>query len=251
MTCHRLIGLIMILFMSLSPQLRGATPTPPPTSLPTTQPQTAQFIRQLRAGTPQKIVFFGTSLTQGGAWPGQVREVLEAAFPKLVAFHNSAKGGENSTWGLANVQTSVIDQKPDVVFIEFTTNDAVDRFHLSVDEARANTEQIIDAIRKARPDCEIILQIMNPVTDRPIGHAGHRGKLEDYQQMYRDLCMARGLLLIDHMPAWRTLLAEGIEAFHKYVPDGLHPNAEGYAKYVTPTILTTLGLDSPKIHQKR
>ncbi len=211
---------------------------------PATQPamEKAAFVRRLDAGTPQKIVYFGTSLTAAGGWSSQASAALEKAYPRLVTFHNGAQSGENSAWGLSAVQKNVVDQQPDVVFIEFTTNDAVDRFNLSIEQAKANTNAIINAIRAARPECEIILQVMNPVIDRPPGHSGHRSNLASHQQLYRDLAKERGLLLIDHMPAWTRLLEQGEPAFRKYVPDGLHPNSEGYTAHVIPTILRAIGI---------
>ena len=145
-------------------------------------------------------------------------------------------------WGVANVQAKVIDKKPDVVFIEFATNDATDRFKISLEESRANLETIVDRIKTALPQCEIVLQIMNPVIDRPEGHAGWRPFLTRYQQMYRDLAQERGFKLIDHTPAWQAVLDKGPDAYHVFVPDGLHPNNLGYKTLVTPHILKAIGV---------
>lgn len=203
------------------------------------------FVEKLKAKVPQKVVYFGTSLTQYGPWVGQVSAALEKAYPGLVTTYNGGKSGENSKWGLEHVQANVIDQNPDVVFIEFTTNDAVERFHLSVQDARTNIQTMIDRIRKARPECDIILQIMNPVIGKPKGDSGYRLDLPAYQQMYRDLGKEQNLVVIDHMPAWQSLLDQGEDKFREYVKDGLHPGGPGCAKYVTPTILKTLGVVVP------
>lgn len=206
----------------------------------TTKP--AAFVQLLNAGKPQKIVFYGTSLTHYGPWVKQFADALDKAYPGLVTTHNGAQAGQQSRWGLANVKERVIDQQPDVVFMEFTTNDAVERFHMPVEEAQKNTEGIIDAILAARPQCQIILQIMNPVVGYPPGNNSHRLDLPAYQQMYRDLGKARGLMVIDHMPAWQAVLDKGEDEFKKYVPDGLHPGGPGCAQFVTPTILAQLGV---------
>lgn len=208
----------------------------------------AAFVRNLDAGKPQKIVFFGTSLTQYGAYVGQVQKALTAAYPNLVTFHNGAKAGEQSRWGLANVQANVVDQRPDVVFIEFTINDAVERFKMPVEESKANHEQIIDKILAANPDCQIILQTTNPVVGKE-GTPSHRKDLPAYEQMYRDLAKSRGLLLIDHAPTWKAVLDKGETEFKKWVPDGVHPNGPGWATYVTPTILKTIGV--PAVVEKK
>jgi len=207
---------------------------------------TSPFVQRLKSGVPQKIVVFGTSLTAGGAWSTQMKSALDGAFPGLVTLVNCGGSGMTSEWGVANCQSLVVNQNPDVVFIEFSVNDAVDRFHMSLAQSRANLEAIINGIRIARPSCEIILQVMNAVIDRPEGDAGWRPKLPLYQQIYRDVGAEHGLLVIDHMPAWQSLLDQGTNAYHTYVPDGLHPNAAGYQLYVTPVILKSLGVpDAP------
>ena len=206
-----------------------------------------KFVESLQAGKPQKIVFFGTSLTQVGPWVKQVAAALDEKFPKLVTSANTGKSGENSTWGLANVQKAVIDETPDLVLIEFTTNDAVDRFHMSVADARKNIESIIDKIQKACPNCEIVLQTMNPVIGHPVGDRSHRSDLPAYQQMYRDVGKQRGLKVIDHTPAWQAVLDKGEDQYRALVPDGLHPGAPGCAKIVTPAVLAALGVpEGPK-----
>jgi lysophospholipase L1-like esterase len=140
-----------------------------------------------------------------------------------------------------NLQTHVLDKKPDAVFIEFATNDAVPRFNLSLEQAKKNLETMLDGIKQGLPQTEVILQVMSPVTHRE-GHSGYRPQLPQYQQIYRDVAKERGLILIDHMPAWQALLAQGEDNFLAVVPDGTHPNAAGYARFVTPTILKALGV---------
>jgi lysophospholipase L1-like esterase len=220
----------------------AATAAAPSTSRAETP---ARFITQLRAGRPQHIVIYGTSLSRSGAWVTQLQDALDARFPGLVKLTNSARGGQHSGWGAANVDALVIAQKPDVVFIEFAINDAVTRFHLSLGDVRRNVDMILDRITRALPDCEIILQIMNPAIGKPEGDPSHRHDQNAYQQLYRDAAARRGLRLIDHSIAWNQLLArEGEAAFKKLVPDGVHPRAEGYAAVVMPTLLHQLGIDS-------
>lgn len=206
----------------------------------------AAFVQALRTGKPQRIVFFGTSLTHGGAWVGQVTAVLQKEFPDLVTTFNGAMSGQTSRWGLSALQKNVIDQKPDVVFIEFSVNDAVDRFEIPLEESRKNLETIIDKILAANPRCQIILHVTNPVVDRPVGDKGARSKLEFYQQMYRDVGARRGLLVVDDMPVWQRVLDKGPAEYKKYVPDGLHPNAQGCELVITPTILSAIGVDTKK-----
>ena len=206
------------------------------------KPEPAVFIEKLRAGREQTIVYYGTSLTQAGAWTRFLTEELTAKFPGQVTARNSGGPGMHSGWGLRNVDERVIAHKPDVVFIEFAINDAVARFKLSPAQAKENLNQMIDRILAARPECEIILQVMNPVVGKPEGDSGWRPTMEECQNNYREVAKERGLKLIDHMPAWSDVLAKGEARFRVYVPDGVHPAQEGWRQIVMPELRRQLGL---------
>lgn len=197
-----------------------------------------------RLGNGEKltIVTYGTSLTAGGGWVRQIKQALDAKFPGRVELVNAAKGGMNSEWGVANLDERVLARKPDVVFIEFAVNDAVERFHLSVPQARRNLESMIDRIRRSNPKTEIVLQVTNPVIDRPKGHDGYRPTLEETFAMVRAVAKEKGTVLIDHEGAWKRELERGEAHYHELVPDGLHPNERGYAAVATPRILAALGV---------
>ncbi len=186
-------------------------------------------------------VFYGTSLTRAGGWVEIIGTELRAHHPAL-RIVNAAESGQHSAWGRENFAMRVLALRPTVVFLEFAINDAVARFALSVVEARANLEAMLDALAAQRPQAVAVLQIMNPVIDRPPGHDGHRPHLAIYEQMWRDVARERGLLLVDHAPAWAELLARGESRFRRYVPDGLHPNSAGYAAFMLPALRAALGL---------
>jgi len=203
----------------------------------------ARFIKALEKGQPQHLVVFGTSLSKSGAWVSLLKETLDARYPGLVTLTNGAKGGQHSGWGREHVGTNVIAHRPNAVFIEFAINDAVTRFNLSLDEVRENVDSIIDRIRKELPECEIIVQVMNPAVGKAEGDPSHRRDQNAYQEIYRQAARDRGLLLIDHSIAWNALLArEGEAGFRKYIPDGVHPKSVGYATFVLPEILRAIGL---------
>ncbi|WP_367871952.1 GDSL-type esterase/lipase family protein [Luteolibacter sp. Populi] len=215
-------------------------------------PSKNRFVQKLAAGLPQRIVTYGTSLTASAAWPNQLKNILDSTWPGQTTLLNRASSGMASDWGIANLQAQVIAAAPDAVFIEFAVNDAVDRFHIPVSQARANLEAMIDGILAAYPQCEIILQVMNPVTGRPQGDAGWRPQLAHYQQVYRDVAAERGLSLIDYHPAWQALLdADETEfQFTPYVPDGLHPNLAGEEAVLVPLLVSAIGaprLPTPSI----
>ncbi len=187
------------------------------------------------------VVFYGTSLTRAGGWVEIIGAELRARYPAL-RIVNAAESGQHSRWGREHFAERVLTQRATAVFLEFAINDAVARFALSLAEARANLAAMLDALAAQHPRCVAVLQIMNPVIDRPQGHDGHRPHLAAYEQTWRDVARERGLMLVDHAPAWAELLARGENEFRRYVPDGLHPNAAGYAAFMLPALRRALSL---------
>ncbi len=205
----------------------------------------AKFVQKLATGTAQKIVLYGTSLTANGAWVSQLKSAVQSAYPGTATWVNSGGSGQASDWGVANLQTKVINQNPDTVFIEFSMNDAATSLNITREQARANLTTIVNGIRAANPQCEIILQIMNPPDRRAGDSFSPRTDLAKYQQDYRDFAALNSLMCIDHMPAWQGLLDKGSVAYRVYVTDGVHPSADGLALYMTPVLLHALGVPAP------
>jgi lysophospholipase L1-like esterase len=137
---------------------------------------------------------------------------------------------------LTQFDARVLAHAPDVLFMEFAINNAVARFAITPGESRHNLEVMLDRLAAQRPHGAIVLQVMNPVIDRPPGHDGHRPDLPAYEQIYREVAKERGLILIDHAPAWAALLARGEPAFRLFVPDGLHPSPADYAACMLPML---------------
>ena len=199
----------------------------------------SQLVDNLKSGQAQTVVTYGTSLTSGGAWVRQLGQALEARWPDKASVINSGAGGMWSTWGVEYLDERVIAKKPDTLFIEFGINDAYLNYKTPVAKARANLENMIRRVLAAKPDTEIVLMTMNP----PIGnHLKARPGIKHYYEMYRQVAAARGLKLIDHAPHWERVLEHNTNVFHRYVPDGIHPNAEGCSDITTSTLLNCLGV---------
>lgn len=237
---NKLLSALAFSACLLSPLMKAETTSPAPVQ--GERETGSALVRNLTAGKPQTIVYYGTSLTAAGAWTRLLTESLKAKFPGQVTAHNTGGPGMHSGWGVSNLEQRVLSHKPDVVFLEFSVNDSVARFRFSPEQARNNLTKMIDRIQAALPGCEIILQTMNPVIDRPEGDSGWRPKLSVYQDVYREVAAERGLMLIDHMPAWTRLLETDEKRFRDYVPDGLHPDESGYQQIVMPELRRKLGL---------
>jgi acyl-CoA thioesterase-1 len=211
-----------------------------------------ELIRRLEAGERQSIVVYGTSLTAGGAWVSQLTSQLNADYPGQINWSNGALSGKASNSGLARLSERVLAHDPDAVFIEFATNDAFTAYAegdidagISPLQARENLLAMIEEVRAQNPMARIILQTMNPAWDAPNGNqsGSKRPHLEQYFQVYRDVADEERLLLIDNYPVWRTLRENSPDEFAQRVADGVHPDATGYQRYVTPAIRHALGAE--------
>jgi lysophospholipase L1-like esterase len=200
------------------------------------------FVKKLYEGKQLKFVYYGTSLTAAGAWTRLLTQELETRFPGQITASNQGGSGMHSGWGLDHVHERVVALSPDVVFIEFSMNDAVARFNIPPQQAKDNLNQMIDRILDEFPECEIILQIMNPVVGHDEGDPSWRSTLPGCQENYRQVAAARGLLLIDHMPAWTELQGRDEATFHRYLPDGVHPIEAGWQAVVMPELKSKIGL---------
>lgn len=211
-------------------------------ALPCSGAEKSRLVTQLEAGTKQVVVAYGTSLTSDGAWVAQMTEVLNQRFPGLATVINSGASGQWSGWGVTNLENRVLSKQPDTVFIEYAINDCAEHFKGTVEIARNNLESMIESIRKTNPQCEIILMAMTPGDGFPEGHRSYRKGIEGYYEMYRSVAKERKLMLIDHYPNWKALESRDRALFQKFVPDTIHPTAEGCSKVVTPVILEALGI---------
>ena len=196
---------------------------------PAVLPQTT--FANLRAGKPQTVVTYGTSLTVTGAWPKAMHDYFDRHFPGQITFVNAAQSGQHSNWGLENLRQRVLDKHPDLVFLEFAVNDAATKHGISLEKCRANLDAMVHTLRKQNPRIDIVLQTMNPAWDSPASapkrYAGDRPNLADYYAVYRDYARANHLPLVDHYPVWASLLQAEPERFHALVPDGIHPGESG------------------------
>jgi len=207
--------------MSLPPAVLAANPTP--------AENTAAFFKRLKAKEKLTVVVYGTSLTNGGAWAVAMKQWLDEKNPGNVKFVNSAGPGQNSDWGVSNLKAKVLDQKPDLVLIEFAYNDAHDKFKMPLEKGTTNLDKMVKDIQAGNPNACIVLQIMNANWDAPNGNGSslHRPQLQEFNDNYRAYAKEHGLTLLDHFPTWQKLKETDPDKFHAYIPDGTHPSKEG------------------------
>jgi lysophospholipase L1-like esterase len=214
---------------------------------------TSQHIQRLSAGESQTIVTYGTSLTRPAEWPEQLGAWLTSEFPGQAQVINRGIPTMSSTHtnsffdALARLDTLVLSQNPDTVFLEFAVNDALDDRNISVDQSRDNLNTMIDRILDPDPSREVILMTMNPAWDPPgqFPAGSARPNLAAYYQAYRGVAAERGLLLIDHYANWTEIRDTNPNLFMQYIPDGVHPTSEALLAVVTPEILRALTAPEP------
>lgn len=199
------------------------------------EPAKPDFVNKLRKGYNQKIVIMGTSLSidrEYGSWTTFLTDRLQNEFGALAVVVNMAKSSTDSTYGLS-ILNQVIEEKPDVVFIEFAINDAYEPFLISVQECYENLNTMVQSILALNPDCEIIIQTTNPVfgegeKDRPL--------LWYYYQTYRYYAASRKLFFIDYYKEWIDFFEANPETESQYIIDGVHPALSGTNTIIIPAL---------------
>ena len=220
-----LFRLCAVAALFLSSLIRGAVAGP----FHSEQQKQEYFFHLMDIGQKLTVVVYGTSLTAGGEWAGAMKDWFEKKSPGKVTFINSGGPGQNSDWGVANLKAKVLSHYPDLVLIEFSFNDAHDKFKMPMEKGLANLDKMVRAIQSKSENVCVVLQIMNAPWDAPNdkGSLSHRPQLEAFNDNYRRYAKEHNLTLVDHYPAWSKLKESDPKKYQAWVPDGTHPNKEG------------------------
>jgi len=227
--------LLTVLFMvSLAPLALAA-------DAKANEPLPVNVFKKLQAGRKQTVVVYGTSLSAGAAWTKALKSYFDKQFPGLVTFINAAQSGEHSDWGVTNLQKRVLAKNPDLVFIEFSVNDAATKHNISTERSKANLDKMVTALRQQNPQMDIVLMTMNSGWDSPDEpshkkYASDRPHLADYYGVYRQYAHEHSLPLVDNYPLWLKLQQTDETKFHKWLPEGLHPIPEASLAVTWPEI---------------
>jgi len=236
------LALSVIAIVSFSPLARGA------------------ILERLKNGENLTVAAIGTSLTSvnWGYWLQPTGDWLDGqGFPGKVTLANRAVCGSASKHepgtpeyrdGMNQLADMLVQDNPDVVFIEFGINDAYLQYKISKQASRANLQSMIDRIRAwaakqnqgKGKNVEIVVQTMNNCVN---AHADQRPELAQYYQGYREIALAnKGVLFIDTYHKWLDLYNSQPDhaTWNCYVPDGIHPNAEGAKGIIVPSVQQAL-----------
>jgi acyl-CoA thioesterase I len=216
----------------------------------------ASIVATLDRGENVTITAIGTSLTNAAhsTWFGKMGDWLDSQYPQQVTLYNEGVSSSASKYtdtytspssGLDVQLGKALAHNPDAVFIEFGMNDAYAPYGISVQMSKDNLQTMIDQINSWASShgkaVDIVVQTMN--ND---GGSGLRPNLAAYYQGYRDVAAANELLLIDNYANWMNLYQTDPATWRLYVPDGVHPNAEGSDKIILPEIERALMSQAPE-----
>ncbi|NBB63336.1 SGNH/GDSL hydrolase family protein [Pseudomonas sp. ODNR1LW] len=189
---------------------------------------------------PLIVTTYGTSLTSGGGWQAPLQRRLMDCASRPVIVHNRARAGASSRWGLQNIER-VNHDRPDVVLIEFSINDAALNRMITPGESRANMRGMVERLRRQNPGVRIYFQAMS---DGWGLRRWMRPMLDAYASDHRRLAAALGVGFVDHRPYWKSVSKR---TRREIMPDGLHPLPQRSAELTSARISEVVcrGLEGP------
>ena len=177
----------------------------------------------------KSIVFFGNSLTAAyqlspeQGFPALIQQKIDSlGLPYKCV--NAGLSGETTADGVNRIDW-VLQQPMDVFVLELGPNDALRG--LPLDESIKNLQMIIDRVKAARPDCELVIAGMLA----PPNLGAHYTNA--FRDMYPELAKKNGAKLV-------PFLLENVAGIRELnLEDGIHPNVEGQ-KIVAENVWTVL-----------
>jgi lysophospholipase L1-like esterase len=184
----------------------------------------------LAAGSPLRIVAFGSSSTEGigasspaAAYPARLAAALKQAQPQSadrITVINRGIGGEAVDDMLGRLDRDVIAPRPDLVIWQTGSNDPLRG--VSLDHFRAATIAAVQRIQEAGIDVVLMEPQWCPKLDATPG--AYR-----FRDAVREIGTALGLPVIrrsEMMQAW--IAEETLTREQLFAPDGLHMADRGY-----------------------
>jgi hypothetical protein len=105
-----------------------------------------------KAGTAVKIGYLGGSITAQQGWRVKTLAHFQKTWPQAKFSEiNAAIGGTGSDLGVFRVKQDVLDQRPDLLFVEFAVNDG----GAAPEQIQRCMEGIVRQTWRALPECDI------------------------------------------------------------------------------------------------
>lgn len=200
---------------------------------------------KLNGGETVVVSYFGGSVTDGYgstdaanySWRGLTFNWLKNNFLNAKLVHNNvAQGGSGSHLGAFRVNADIIDQKSDIVFVEFAIND-----YYSGTDSEGTVglyyESVIRSIREKLPNCEIIAVF---VTDSGKVQTYGDSEMHSTAKVQDAVCEHYGVTSIDVGRALAREMGGYNDSWGTYFKDSVHPLNAGY-KVFADAIIEYLG----------
>lgn len=181
------------------------------------------------------MLALGTSLSANYQWPHELARQLSRCFTRKVNIEILAVAGANSSQA-AKQFGSRRNRRPEIILIEFASNDADFLDGIGLDKSRSNHKALLGRIREDVPRAQVVLMTMNPAFG-PRGWV--RPELIGYYEMYREFAAYKDVALVDLAPIWSETLAT--TGYKVQLPDGLHPTQTAASRIILPALRNKIG----------
>ena len=144
------------------------------------------FLEKLNAGKPVTVAYLGGSITEMNGWRNMTTVWLRKANPKAnIAEVQAAIGGTGSCLGVFRVGHDALDKNPDLLFVEFATNDS----GAKPEEIWRSMEGIVRRTWKQNEETDIIFvytitatMTNKNATDAVLGNGMPEFTIDDFRQ---------------------------------------------------------------------
>ena len=176
------------------------------------------------------IVYLGGSITEGQGvedkrlcWQGLLQTELEKTYPECVfSAFNAGIGGTDSCFGAFRMERDVLCHRPDLLFVEFAVND----YTRPEQEIRDSLEGILSGLWRGFPDCDVVFVLTATGKMRLENPDG----LPESVRIHREVAEKYRIPWVDVGRRLFSRVEEG-SALEELLPDGVHPNRQGYRIY--------------------
>ncbi len=190
--------------------------------------QLSNTLKLLKNEKKLNVGFMGGSVTDGHkstnprekGWPKLICDWLSEKYGAEVTENRRSIGGTTSYFAAFRYSIDM-NTVPDLFFIEFAINDKYTGF--SYDYVLKTSESLVRKALSVNPKMDIVYVL---TFDRGI-------KNEDYDTLraHRDVAAKYGFPCVKLSDRFYELLKDEDKTDVDYIPDGVHPNDDGYYRY--------------------
>ena len=190
-------------------------------------------IYRLKKEKKLRVGYFGGSITEGSgasswgktSWRARLTAHLRATYPEAeITEIMAAVGGTGTDLGLCRCEHDLLSGDPDLVFIEFATND----HEFSYRDQLYGYENCLRQILGYKNTVDIVCVFSaTKGTEKLIWEKGNFGS----RSVQATLAGHYGLLTADPGEALRFAVAKAGGDWLRYTTDATHPNDDGYGIY--------------------